>query len=349
VTNFFAQPMIPSTVPAPEPAGFDLLRQMLMNKSFQGNSNPYGLNPDYKGGASSVYTNGQNQGFNPYGGGAAGSYGQGGGGGWHSHGFGPAQQGGGGMSHQMPPGGGMQGGPGGGGFMQFIQQLMQQMKGGGGARTMPMRPGGGGLDDMMHGGPPRAGTMIGWSDKNPGPPPPDFNQFNPAGDGAIPGPPPTATAPPQSPSPSLQDNVPDRSRAGFDGIVHYDGDGCGFDGDPYSGFQPGRFSTPQSIKPKDQAADSGTMPPPTSDNSQQSLAPQSVWISGQSSFDGAPRMSHDLGLNRTSVGPRMGGPSGGMRQLNTILGQLRPQRGPSPFARVGRPMLGVDPSRGGLR
>lgn len=120
--NFFqGQPINP--VPNPEPAGFDLLRQMLMNRSFQGNANPYGMSPGGSNGRP-VYTNGPASSFDP--------------------------RGGGGMSGG--PGG--QGGQGWGGIMQMLQQYMQQ---GGGQRGLGRRnpsmgggmPGGQGQSQML--------------------------------------------------------------------------------------------------------------------------------------------------------------------------------------------------------
>jgi len=150
VTNFFASPQIPMQ-PNPEPPGMAQLRDMLMQRIFQQNSNPYGFNPSFQG----------NFQFNPSGGRGlmnpvTGQYGQ-------------APGGAGAMSYGGPPQSGGMGGPGGGGGgggMQLPPQLMQMlqaMMGGGGG--MPPGgapagpPGAGGRAPMnvpMRGGPPPA-------------------------------------------------------------------------------------------------------------------------------------------------------------------------------------------------
>ena len=112
MANFFARQPIPLT-PNPEPAGYDVLRYMLMNRAMGQMANPYGLSPQ---GAQNF--GGFNQGsrqFNPYG-----------------QGFGP------GGATPPPPGsvGGMMGGGGagmggGGGMPPQLMQLLQQLFSGG--------------------------------------------------------------------------------------------------------------------------------------------------------------------------------------------------------------------------
>jgi len=67
--GFFDRPEIRRT-PEPEPAGYDLLRDMLMRRIFEMNANPYGLSENYRGPSP---FNPQGRGaFNPYQGGYGG-------------------------------------------------------------------------------------------------------------------------------------------------------------------------------------------------------------------------------------------------------------------------------------
>jgi len=141
--GFFDRPQIRQT-PAPEPPGFDLLRDMLMRRAFEMNANPYGLNPSYRG-PNPFMSSGRGM-FNPYQGG-----------------YGPGGPGMGGMGGGGPMGGmgGGGGAPGGGNLMALIQQLLAQGGGGrGGPMTVPMRPSGppmGGMAGMQTGAPPQPG------------------------------------------------------------------------------------------------------------------------------------------------------------------------------------------------
>ncbi len=150
MSNFFARQPVPLT-PNPEPAGYDVLRYMLMNRAMGQFANPYGLSPQ---GAANFggFNQGNRPGFNPYG-----------------HGFGPGgpraapppmpppqppQGMGGGMGGGMgmPPPGGMGGGQSmggmtpqgsGGSIMQILMQLLgarQQQGMGGGMGAAPMPP-----------------------------------------------------------------------------------------------------------------------------------------------------------------------------------------------------------------
>jgi hypothetical protein len=76
--NFFESPLIPQQ-PNPEPPGFNLLRDMLMQRIFQMNANPYGFNPQYQGNFG--FNQGGRGAFNPFSGGYGNSAQQGFGGG----------------------------------------------------------------------------------------------------------------------------------------------------------------------------------------------------------------------------------------------------------------------------
>ena len=126
--GFFDRPQIQQS-PNPEPAGFDLLRDMLMRRSFEMNANPYGLDPNYQG-PSPWQPNGRGA-FNPY----TGGYGMGGMGGGGMGG--PGRQ-----PMQIPP---RQAGPPGGGGMGGGNVLA----GGGGGGMMQPDQGGGTLAQLL--------------------------------------------------------------------------------------------------------------------------------------------------------------------------------------------------------
>jgi len=115
--GFFDRPEIQRT-PEPEPAGFDLLRDMLMRRIFEMNANPYGLSQNYQGPSP---FNPQGRGtFNPY----QGGYGPGGPGG-------PGAGGGGGGGGQRLP---QMGGP-----RNTLGSMFPGGMGGGGRMGMPGR------------------------------------------------------------------------------------------------------------------------------------------------------------------------------------------------------------------